>query len=100
MKPMYKHAMKVLVVQLLIILIPLLALAIPGRLLDKYLGTSPFYLIIGVVIALGITVSLSFLVVKKMTARLENIARKGEKTKKELSNQEDDDDDEDKSKLI
>ncbi len=97
---MYKHAMKVLVVQLLIILIPLLALAIPGRLLDKYLGTSPFYLIIGVVIALGITVSLSFLVVKKMTARLENIARKGEKTKKELSNQEDDDDDEDKSKLI
>ncbi|MFC1617873.1 hypothetical protein ACFL2B_01180 [Patescibacteria group bacterium] len=75
MKPMYRHAMKVLVWQLLIILIPLLALAIPGRLLDKELGTSPRYLIIGIIIALGITVTLSFILVKKWTARLDNIAR-------------------------
>lgn len=86
MKKMYKDALRIFIYQLLIIVVPLLVLAIPGRLLDKHLDTAPRYLIIAILISLAITVSLSFILTKKITAQLDQIA----KEKKE-DNEEDKD---------
>jgi F0F1-type ATP synthase assembly protein I len=84
MKKIYRHALKVFIYQLLIILLPLLALAIPGRLLDKQLGTSPRYLLIAVIISLVITVVLSFVLTRRITAKLNKMGEKGGSKSKDL----------------
>ena len=91
MKKMYRHALRIFIYQLLIIVLPLLALAIPGRLLDKHQGTSPRYLILAVIISLVITVVLSFILTRRITAEINKMGEKrGSKSQKKIADDHDD----------
>lgn len=88
---MYRQALKIFIYQLLIIVLPLLALAIPGRLLDKHLETSPRYLIIAVIISLVITVVLSFVLTRRITAEINKMGEKrGSQSRKKTADDKDD----------
>jgi len=54
------------------IVIPLLLLAILGRLLDKKFGTSPFLLLLGIIIAFITSSLLIFIKIKKIFKDLDS----------------------------
>jgi F0F1-type ATP synthase assembly protein I len=89
MNKAYQRAYKIFFYQLLIIVIPLLVFAIPGRLLDKKYDTAPIYLIVGILVSLGIPIVLSFVMTKKITANLESMSRRKQPGQKDGADQKD-----------
>ncbi|MFA4818545.1 MAG: AtpZ/AtpI family protein [Patescibacteria group bacterium] len=64
------------------IALPLVALAVGGRLLDKYLNTSPLWLLVGVLVSIVVTI---WLIYRKVNVVLEQTVAEIEQDKAEAA---------------